>query len=473
MSLYLRRCILIFCVLLLSGGHAFAATAAETVDVPFVVACPFATVADELSLVALRTLWRKGLAETEEIARLTLRPEAIALFSDAFGPPAPSAIFTAVDPVGKIRDGEHGCALIPAVELTPDLKRIRVGASPAPWDAAYEPAADPLNRSVPAREPLAEKSFDRSLVSRVLITGTTALTRNTSYAMAQNGATWAGSAVKEIFESADIRHISNESSFWTKCPEPIRSRTMQFCTPYEDWRLFESLGVNLIELTGNHLRDYDWPPLLETFELFEREGIPYYGAGRTIEAAAQPYVLRHNGNDFVFLGCNSAGPEHVFVTGTLPGVHRCDFDQLEADVRRYAEAGKIVIVTLQYGEAYSRKPGDYQKRDFDRISEAGAVVVSGSQSHFAQSYRVSPDRIVHYGLGNLFFDQMDTPIVGTRQELLDRHIFYDGRLLQTEIQTAMLTEFARPIPMTSAERSALLNEILPLTEGLGTREEAR
>ena len=473
MSLYLRRCILIFCVLLLSGGHAFAATAAETVDVPFVVACPFATVADELSLVALRTLWRKGLAETEEIARLTLRPEAIALFSDAFGPPAPSAIFTAVDPVGKIRDGTHGCALIPAVELTPDLKRIRVGASPAPWDAAYEPAADPLNRSVPAREALAEKSFNRSLVSRVLITGTTALTRNTSYAMAQNGATWAGSAVKEIFESADIRHISNESSFWTKCPEPIRSRTMQFCTPYEDWRLFESLGVNLIELTGNHLRDYDWPPLLETFELFEREGIPYYGAGRTIEAAAQPYVFRHNGNDFVFLGCNSAGPEHVFVTGTLPGVHRCDFDQLEADVRRYAEAGKIVIVTLQYGEAYSRKPGDYQKRDFDRISEAGAVVVSGSQSHFAQSYRVSPDRIVHYGLGNLFFDQMDTPIVGTRQELLDRHIFYDGRLLQTEIQTAMLTEFARPIPMTSAERSALLNEILPLTEGLGTREEAR
>ena len=473
MSLYLRRCILIFCVLLLSGGHAFAETAAETVDVPFVVACPFATVADELSLVALRTLWRKGLAETEEIARLTLRPEAIALFSDAFGPPAPSAIFTAVDPVGRIRDGTHGCALIPAVELTPDLKRIRVGASPAPWDAAYEPAADPLNRSVPAREPLAEKSFERSLVSRVLITGTTALTRNTSYAMAQNGTTWAGSAVKEIFESADIRHISNESSFWTKCPEPIRSRTMQFCTPYEDWRLFESLGVNLIELTGNHLRDYDWPPLLETFELFEREGIPYYGAGRTIEAAAQPYVLRHNGNDFVFLGCNSAGPEHVFVTGTLPGVHRCDFDQLEADVRRYAEAGKIVIVTLQYGEAYSRKPGDYQKRDFDRISEAGAVVVSGSQSHFAQSYRVSPDRIVHYGLGNLFFDQMDTPIVGTRQELLDRHIFYDGRLLQTEIQTAMLTEFARPIPMTSAERSALLNEILPLTEGLGTREEAR
>ncbi len=473
MNPFLRRCILIVCVLLLVSDHALAETASKTVDVPFVVACPFATVADELSFDALRALWRKGLAETEEIAHLTLRPEAIALFSDAFGPPDPSAIFTAVDPVGKIRGGNRGCALIPAVELTPELKRIRVGASPAPWDAAYDPTADPLNRKAPTDGPFAEKSFDPSLVSRVLITGTTALTRNTSYAMAQHGAAWAGSAVKEIFESADIRHISNESSFWTKCPEPIRSRTMQFCTPYEDWRLFESLGVNLIELTGNHLRDYDWPPLLETFELFEREGIPYYGAGRTIEAAAQPYVLRHNGNDFVFLGCNSAGPEHVFVTGTLPGVHRCDFDQLEADVRRYAEAGKIVIVTLQYGEAYSRKPGDYQKRDFDRISEAGAVVVSGSQSHFAQSYRVSPDRIVHYGLGNLFFDQMDTPIVGTRQELLDRHIFYDGRLLQTEIQTAMLTEFARPIPMTSAERSALLNEILPLTEGLGTREEAR
>ena len=160
------------------SDHALAETASKTVDVPFVVACPFVTVADELSFDALRALWRKGLAETEEIAHLTLRPEAIALFSDAFGPPDPSAIFTAVDPVGKIRGGNRGCALIPAVELTPELKRIRVGASPAPWDAAYDPTADPLNRKAPTDGPFAEKSFDPSLVSRVLITGTTAAERS-------------------------------------------------------------------------------------------------------------------------------------------------------------------------------------------------------------------------------------------------------------------------------------------------------
>ena len=80
MNPFLRRCILIVCVLLLVSDHALAETASKTVDVPFVVACPFVTVADELSFDALRALWRKGLAETEEIAHLTLRPEAIALF---------------------------------------------------------------------------------------------------------------------------------------------------------------------------------------------------------------------------------------------------------------------------------------------------------------------------------------------------------------------------------------------------------
>ena len=66
---------------------------------------------------------------------------------------------------------------------------------------------------------------------------------------------------------------------------------------------------------------------------------------------------------------------------------------------------------------------------------------------------------IHYGLGNLFFDQMDIPVPGTRQEFIDRHVIYDGRYIQTELLTALLEDYARPRPMNEDERRSFLTDI--------------
>ncbi len=94
------------------------------------------------------------------------------------------------------------------------------------------------------------------------------------------------------------------------------------------------------------------------------------------------------------------------------------------------------------------------------MSDAGASIVSGSQAHFAQVMEFNGSSFIHYGLGNLFFDQMgDIPLIpGIRREFLDRHVIYDGRYISTELLTAMLEDYARPRPMTEAERADFLNE---------------
>jgi poly-gamma-glutamate synthesis protein (capsule biosynthesis protein) len=66
-------------------------------------------------------------------------------------------------------------------------------------------------------------------------------------------------------------------------------------------------------------------------------------------------------------------------------------------------------------------------------------------------------RFIHYGLGNLFFDQMQA--LELRQEMIDRHVFYAGRHVSTELLTALLEDFAQPRPMTSDEREAFLRKI--------------
>jgi hypothetical protein len=72
---------------------------------------------------------------------------------------------------------------------------------------------------------------------------------------------------------------------------------------------------------------------------------------------------------------------------------------------------------------------------------------------------------VHYGLGNLFFDQMShempdgTLIYDTRNVFVDRHIFYGGRFMGTELLTYVIENYARPRPMNETERTKFLEHI--------------
>jgi len=83
--------------------------------------------------------------------------------------------------------------------------------------------------------------------------------------------------------------------------------------------------------------------------------------------------------------------------------------------------------------------------------------VQGSQAHQPQGFDFHAGAFIHYGLGNLFFDQMQS--LETRQEFIDRLVFYDGRLIGVDLRTALLEEGARPRPMAPVERRALLEAV--------------
>ena len=88
------------------------------------------------------------------------------------------------------------------------------------------------------------------------------------------------------------------------------------------------------------------------------------------------------------------------------------------------------------------------------MAEAGAMVVSGSQAHQPQGMEFLNGSFIHYGLGNLFFDQYgfcDACVQG----LIDRHVFYDGRYISTELLPIVFIDYARSRPMTLEEANAL------------------
>ena len=422
----------------------------------YALACPFKTVADEITYDEFVSTINQSGEANNGINAVYFSPSAAQDLGSIHQDWNLSIDENAAE---KITDasGSLTCAVIPFEELTPEMKYIRVGQEHYPWDKEYDPAGDVL--AIPAQP----GTYDRTKLTTLLMTGTTALVRTTSYKMFVNGPLYPAELMKPVFDDADITHVSNESSIWSLCPDPLNTfGIMQFCTQENAYDLFDYLGVDVIELSGNHLRDYDWMPLLEMLNKFDEKEYHYYAAGRNFEEAARPLFMEHNGNNFVFLGCNIAGPDHVYVDERHPGVNHCDFDKMEQQIKDYAEQNYLVIVTVQYYETYSRVPTEKQERDFKRLSEAGAVVVSGSQAHYSQTMLPAKDRFIHYGLGNLFFDQMDTPVKGTSLEFLDKYVFYEGRLLNVQLITTVLTDFARPRLMDESERTEFLDEIFSL-----------
>jgi poly-gamma-glutamate synthesis protein (capsule biosynthesis protein) len=276
------------------------------------------------------------------------------------------------------------------------------------------------------------------------------------------GADYPGELIADIMQQADITHISHESAFSEDCPPPDPVQTsLRFCSSPRHLALFQSVGVDLIELSGNHLADWGTAALLYTLDQYDKLGFQTFAGGRDLAEARMPVTINHNGNRLAFLGCNAAGPAFVWAKDDRPGALSCNDEGVMERVTKLADEGYSVIFTFQWPESTNPRPLPNQVEAFRKAIEAGASIVNGSQAHRPQSLEFYMDGLIHYGLGNLFFDQMHN--IALRQEFLDRHTFYDGRHISTELLTAMLEDFAQPRPMTDAERQMLLGEIFAVS----------
>jgi poly-gamma-glutamate capsule biosynthesis protein CapA/YwtB (metallophosphatase superfamily) len=239
-------------------------------------------------------------------------------------------------------------------------------------------------------------------------------------------------------------------------PDPYDS--VNVCNRDEYVELMVWMGINVNEMTGNHLNDWGVAALRHTFDLYDAHGIQTYGGGRDLEHARQPLLIEHNGNRLAFVGCNPVGPAFGWAREEYPGALPCgDYGEMKAEISRLDREGYLVIATVQYLEDYQYRVLQPQRRDFDALAGAGAAIVSGSHAHHPQGFAFPHGRFVHYGLGNLLADQMWS--LGSRQMFIDTYLVYDGRLLNVDLWTGINEDYARVRRMTDAERRELLQTV--------------
>ena len=274
-----------------------------------------------------------------------------------------------------------------------------------------------------------QSNFDPAHLTSLLMTGTTALVRNTAFQIEENGLDFPLENIQDLLDSVDLIHISNEVPFYSKCPSavPVR-KEMRFCSDPKYMEILKMMGVDIVELTGNHLLDWGPDAFLETLSLYRENNIKTFGGGATFEMARKPLIIENNGNKLAFIGCNVPGPENDWVSDERPGSLPCDLDELENTVRDLRKQGYIPIFTFQHYEFDYFQVNNLLKQDFWRMAEAGAVIVSGSQAHFPQGIDFVGSSFVHYGLGNFLFDQM---YKYWGMASIDIHYFYENKYINT------------------------------------------
>jgi poly-gamma-glutamate synthesis protein (capsule biosynthesis protein) len=446
----------------------------------YALVAPFYTLHDDLSFEALKGMWQNGSGDGT-FQNILVSEETRFAMVQVLGAPSEAFVRTLTEAeINAVAISDQPVlAILPFETLEPAWKVVSVDQS-SPITNEFDPLTDPLALKISlemtgemAPFVLPPSNYDPTLRTALVMTGVTALVRATAYQMEVQGINFPAQDIQTWLSQADITHISNEVPFARDCPYPDpNQQTLIFCSDPDYIELLETVDTDVIELSGNHLMDWGEEAARLTLELYAARGWATYAGGINLEEAQSPAYISHNGHHFAFIGCNPAGPVGAWATETQPGTAPCgNYDWLVAKINRLRDEGYIPIVTFQYIEDYTPYPSTQMMADFRRMIDAGAVVVNGSQAHTPKWMEFYQNGFIHYGLGNLFFDQMEVYynnvyLPGTRDEFIDRLIFYDGRLISVDLLTALLEDYARPRPMTTEERHAFLTRIF--TEALQT-----
>lgn len=446
-------------------------SATQTLDVSdsgstwiYALVASFPTVTDDITAEALISIWK---GESDERS-LIMTESTLQAFAAEWGEPSKNQVRSVAS--NQLLDEAWAdssvWAIIPFEEIQSKWKVISIDGQ-SPIHKEFDENLYPLKITFDVEGfDLPKSNRDPEKLAVVVLTGVTAMVRATAFTMETKGVTRPGELIYDWLYNADVTHISNEVPFDANCPEPTPGyKNFILCSDPKYFELLQSVGVDIVELTGDHFADRGTQAMLNTLEIYKQNNIPYYGGGANEDEARLPVLLEVNGNKIAFMGCNGK-VKYTFVKATdfKPGAANCDYDFFAEQIKEVTAQGYMVIFTFQHEECYHFGPCYQHKKGFQAVADAGATIVSGSQAHYAHVMEFYDDSFIHYGLGNLFFDQMtyelsDGSVIDeTRREFIDRHVFYDGKYLGVELLTAMLEDFSRPRPMNERERMQFLSE---------------
>ena len=433
----------------------------------------FATIRDDVTAAELQQRWRDPTA-----GQLFVTDEAARWLSGIWGDKAAGVeVVSAADMDGRLEDAPDSLGIVAFEQLDPRMKALtvdgfnvlsntfEVNSYPLAVTLSVEGNGSSLLAALlqGALQPATNR--DASRLTQLIMTGVTAMSRVTALKMDQKGYDYPAQVISDVFSAADITHISNEVPFLDDCVADPSENNLILCSDTNYWATLAAVGTDIVGLSGNHVNDFGREGARRSLQWYRDNKIPIYGSGMNVDEACAPLIWEHNGNRFAFIAALAFDPPGAWASADQPGAcyYYDNKDRILQMVRQLSNQVDIVAVELQHQETYEPYPIPLQIAEFRELRDAGADIVTGVMSHVPQAQEPYGPQdpggsgIISYGLGNLFFDQMWS--WETRTELAARHTIYNGKLINTELLTMVLEDYAQPRWATPEERADILGRI--------------
>ncbi len=363
-------------------------------------------------------------------------------------------------------------AVLPWVEMTPDLRALRVDGL-HPGEPGY-----PLTRhwslhsrsdsemAVHVLAPLLTRYLLEDTVIQIAAVGDVMLDRTVGVMLTAGELDFPFRYVLAPLQSADLTIGNLESALGER--GRVETKGYTFRAPLAAVKSLAGAGFDVMSLANNHAMDYGPELLLQAIDALQEAGIRTVGAGVDEKAAHTPVVFELEGFSLAILAYVDVPQEfrgfdaRAWRAGQdSPGVAWADPDQVRIDVAAAAQAYDVVVVLLHSGYENVAAPSSEQRLAAQTAVEAGADLVLGHHAHLLQGVELYQDGVIAYGLGNFAFEDAGPPESGILRIWLDA-----SGVRAFDLLPVTLDEFGVPHPAQAAQAQVIRSLFLERTRAL-------
>lgn len=165
-----------------------------------------------------------------------------------------------------------------------------------------------------------------------------------------------------------------------------------------------------VSLANNHSGDYGPQALSNMLDLLDAAGIEYFGAGKEIRSAHEPFIFNIKDKRIAVLGYDIFLPRSFEALDDRPGTAWGEEDYIVADIQKAKKVYKadVVITYPHWGWEGEKQASADQVRLAHLMIDSGADAVVGGHPHVTQNIENYKGKPIFYSLGNFVFDSFDT-----------------------------------------------------------------
>jgi len=192
---------------------------------------------------------------------------------------------------------------------------------------------------------------------------------------------------------------------------PLKSSTpiKKWINLYQSERIFEILkllNVKAVCLSNNHIMDWGKKGLRYLINELEKNNIGYFGAGKNIEYAVEPKILKICNKKIGLLGFGWNEEMCIYATKNTPGVAPLKTNLILTSVEKLAKLVDKVIVNLHWGYEYEVYPLPIHRKLAHQIIDYGADIIIGHHPHTIQAFEKYRNKYIYYSIGNFYFGSL-------------------------------------------------------------------